>query len=58
MFLHTGSKSVVRTITRCHSSTRLDSSTAEKIKSIFGPENFTLAESVRQHHAKDESLHQ
>ena len=29
----------------------------ESIKSIFGKDNFSQAEAVRQHHAKDESLH-
>ncbi len=45
-------------ITRCHSSMKLDLSVTNEIKSIFGNENFTQVESVRLHHAKDESLHQ
>ena len=37
---------------------KLDASIGESIKSIFGSNNFTLSESIRQHHAHDESLHQ
>ena len=35
----------------------LSASVTESIKSIFGANNYSLSESVRLHHAKDESLH-
>ena len=37
---------------------KLNSNVIDSIKSIFGQENYSISESVRQHHAKDESLHQ
>jgi hypothetical protein len=38
-------------------STRLNGNLIESITSIYGKENVSLSESVRLHHAKDESLH-
>jgi hypothetical protein len=37
--------------------TKINNSLIESITSIYGKENVSLSESVRQHHAKDESLH-
>jgi hypothetical protein len=36
---------------------KLAPSIVDSVKSIFGKENFTVSDSVRQHHSKDESLH-
>ncbi len=38
-------------------STKINPDVVESIKSIFGPKNFSLSESVRYHYSKDESLH-
>lgn len=38
-------------------STKLNASLIESITSIYGKDNISLSESVRLHHAKDESLH-
>lgn len=40
---------------RCYS--KIDPSINDSLKNIFGA-NFSLAESIRQHHSKDESFHQ
>ncbi len=42
---------------KTYSSHKLNTSLIESITSIYGKDNVSISESVRQHHAKDESLH-